>query len=113
MRKLNLLAIIFTIGCYVPIVLAADASITIFSPLDGAKISRKSKIEVSYAIAPGQSGDHVHLYVDGQEAVVLRKLKGSHTVEPLNPGKHAICIKIVNKGHAPIGVETCTNINII
>jgi hypothetical protein len=113
MRKLNLLAISFLFGCYVPIVLAADASISISSPLDGAKISRKSKIEVSYEAVPGQNGDHVHLYVDDQEAVVLRKLKGNHTIESLDPGKHAICIKIVNKAHAPIGVQACNNINII
>lgn len=113
MRILNLLVISFVFGCYVPVVLAADASISISSPLDGAKISRKSKIEVSYEVVPGQNGDHVHLYVDGKEAVVLRKLKGSHTVESLDPGKHAICIKIVNKGHAPIGVQACTNISIV
>lgn len=113
MRKLNLLVISFLFGCYAPVVLAADASISISSPLDGAKISRKSKIEVSYEVVPGQNGDHVHLYVDDKEAVVLRKLKGNYTVESLDPGKHAICIKIVNKGHAPIGVQACTNINIV
>lgn len=113
MRILNPLVILLSFGCYVPFVLAADASVTISSPPDGAKISRKSKIEVSYEAAPGPNGDHVHLYVDDKEAVVLRKLKGNHTVEPLDPGKHAICIKIVNKGHTPIGVQACTNINII
>lgn len=113
MRKLNLLIMSFLFGCYVPIVLAADASISISTPPDGAKISRKSKIEVSYEVAPGQSGDHVHLYVDDKEAVVLRKLKGNHTIESLDPGKHAICIKIVNKGHAPIGVQACTNFSVI
>jgi hypothetical protein len=113
MRKLNLLVISFIFGCYVPVVLAADASISISTPLDGAKISRKSKVEVSYEVVPGQNGDHVHLYVDEKEAVVLRKLKGNHTIESLDPGKHAICIKIVNKGHTPIGAQACTNINII
>lgn len=113
MRKLNLLVISLFLGCYVPAVLAADASISISSPLDGAKISRKSKIEVSYDIVPGQNGDHVHLYIDDKEAVVLRKLKGNYTIESLDPGKHTICIKIVNKGHAPIGVQACTNISIV
>ena len=113
MRTINLLVIPFLFGCYVPVALAADASISISSPLDGAKISRKSKIEVSYEVVPGQNGDHVHLYVDDKEAVVLRKLKGNHTIESLEPGKHALCIKIVNKGHAPIGVQACTSINIV
>jgi len=113
MRKLNLLVLSFLFGCYVPVVLAADASISISSPVDGAKISSKSKIDVSYEVVPGQNGDHVHLYVDDKEAVVLRKLKGNYTIESLEPGKHAICIKIVNKGHAPIGVQACTNISIV
>ncbi len=113
MRILNPLIISLFLGCYIPVVLAADASVTISSPLDGAKISRKSKIEVSYEIVPGQNGDHVHLYVDDKEAVVIRKLKGNHTVESLDPGKHTICIKIVNKGHTPIGVQACTNIIVI
>ncbi|MDO8369435.1 MAG: hypothetical protein Q7S71_01755 [Candidatus Nitrotoga sp.] len=113
MRILNPLIISLFFGYYIPVVLAADASVTISSPIDGAKISRKSKIEVSYEIMPGQNGDHVHLYVDDKEAVVIRKLKGNHIVEPLDPGKHAICIKIVNKGHTPIGVQACTNINVI
>jgi len=113
MRTLNLLAMSFFLGCYVPVVLAADASVTISSPTDGAKISSKSKIKVSYDVTRGQQGDHVHLYVDEKEIVVLRKLKGDYTVEPLDAGKHAICIKIVNKGHTPIGVQACTNVNII
>lgn len=113
MRILNLLAISFFLGCYVPVALAADASVTISSPTDGSKISGKSKIEISYEVTRGQHGDHVHLYVDEKEVVVLRKLKGNYTVESLDPGKHAICIKIVNKGHTPIGVQACTNINII
>jgi hypothetical protein len=112
MRILKPLIISFLMGSYVPVILAADSSVTISSPPDGAKISRKSKIEVAYEVVPGPNGDHVHLYVDDKEAVVIRKLKSSYTVEPLDPGKHAICIKIVNKGHTPIGSQACTNINV-
>ncbi|CAH1387858.1 hypothetical protein [Candidatus Nitrotoga sp. M5] len=113
MRTLHLLAISLFLGCYVPVALAADASVTISSPADGAKISSKTKLKVSYEVTQGQRGDHVHLYVDEKEIAVLRKLKGDHAVEPLDPGKHAICIKIVNKGHTPIGVQACTNVNVV
>lgn len=113
MRILKPLIVSFFLSSYVSVALAADASVTISSPIDGAKISRKSKIEVSYEVIPGPNGDHVHLYVDEKEAVVIRKLKSNYTVEPLDPGKHAICIKIVNKGHTPIGSQACTNINVI
>jgi len=113
MRILKPLIISIFLSSYVPVVVAADTTVTISSPIDGAKINRKSKIEVSYEVIPGPNGDHVHLYVDGKEAVVIRKLKSIYTVEPLDPGKHAICIKIVNKGHTPIGSQACTNINVI
>ena len=113
MRILKPLIISIFLSSYVSAALAADASVTISSPIDGAKISRKSKIEVSYEVISGPNGDHVHLYVDEKEAVVIRKLKSTYTVEPLDPGKHAICIKIVNKGHTPIGSQACTNINVI
>ena len=40
MRTLNSLAVLFAIGCYVPLALADDASVTISSPADGAKLGR-------------------------------------------------------------------------
>jgi hypothetical protein len=113
MRVLNSLAILLSLTFGVPLALAADASVTISSPADNAKVSHTSKVDVSYEVAPGMSGDHVHLYVDEMEAVVLRKLKGVHTLDPLTTGKHTICIKIVNKGHTPIGTQACTHVNAV
>lgn len=113
MRILKSLMMSFFLSSYISIAVAADASVTISSPINGAKISKKSKIEVSYEIVPGSNGDHIHLYVDDKEAVVIRKLKSIYTIEALDPGKHAICIKIVNKGHTPIGSQACININVI
>ena len=83
-------------------VLAADASVTISSPADGAK--------VSYEVVPGPKGDHVHLYVDGGEASILRQLKGTTSVDTLTAGPHTLCIKIVDKAHTPIGVEKCIKV---
>ena len=112
MRTLKSLAVLLAFGCYVPLVLADDASVTIFSPADGAKLSRTALTKIDYEVIPGPKGDHSHLYVDDKEVGVLRQLKGSHTLEALAPGKHEICIKIVNKGHTPIGIQQCIKVTV-
>ena len=91
------------------IALAQDASITIASPADGAKVGT-SAVKVAYSVVTGPKGDHVHLYVDDQEAAVLRQLKGSYTIDSLKAGAHTLCIKIVDKSHTPIGVEKCIKV---
>ncbi len=97
---------------YSQIGLAANASVTITAPANGATLDAMAQNQVIYNVVPGANGDHVHLYVDNKEAAILRQLKGSHTLETLTPGKHDICIKIVNKGHTPIGVEQCIKVNV-
>jgi cellobiose-specific phosphotransferase system component IIB len=91
-------------------VLAQDASVTISSPADGAKVSASAPTKVTYDVVPGPKGDHVHLYVDGGEATVLRQLKGTTTVDTLKAGPHTLCIKVVDKAHTPIGVEKCIKV---
>src|SRR3989338_8105897 len=39
-----------------------------------------------------------------------RQKKGSSTLDPLMPGMHEICAKMVNKNHTPIGVERCIKV---
>ena len=83
------LAASIVLGCYVPVALAADASVTISSPQEGAKISPK-EVNVTYEIVLGPNSNHAHLYVDNGEPVIIRALKGSHTVGTLAPGKHSM-----------------------
>lgn len=109
---LKSLLVVASLASQAPSVLAADGSVTISSPVDGAKLSRSATTTVTYDVAPGTKGDHVHLYVDSGEASVLRQLKGSHTLNKLAPGMHDICIKVVNKAHAPIGVEKCIKVSV-
>jgi len=106
------MAVLLAFGCYVPLVLADDASVTISSPADGAKLSRTAQTKINYEVMPAPKGDHTHLYVDDKEIGVLRQLKGSHTLEALAPGMHEICIKIVNKGHTTIGVQQCIKVSV-
>ena len=112
MRTLKLLAVLFAFGCFVPLVLADDASVTIFSPADGAKLSRTAQTKINYEVIPGLKGDHVHLYVDDNKEDASRQLKGSLSLEPMAPGKHKICILIASKGHTPTGVQQCIKISV-
>ena len=81
-------------------------------PPDGAKLDAMSQNRIDYQVNPGPRGSHIHLYVDNEEAAILRKLSGSHPLESLPPGAHSLCIKVVNKAHVPIGVEQCIKVNI-
>ena len=112
MRTLKSLAVLLAFGCYVPLALADNASVIISSPVDSAKLSRTAQTKINYEVMPGPQGDHTHLYVDDKEVAVLRPLKGSHTLEALAPGKHEICIRIVSRGHTPIGVQQCIKVSV-
>lgn len=92
------------------VAVAEEASVTIISPADGAKLDLMAENRVQYTVVPGPRGDHVHFYVDGDEKAVLRQLKGSYLLESLSEGTHQLCIKVVNKNHTPIGVEQCINV---
>ena len=95
-----------------PLAMAAEGSITIESPKDGAKLDAMNQNKLVYAVVPGPGGDHVHVYVDGKEVGILRQLKGSYTLETLAAGPHDICIKVVNKAHTPTGVQHCVKVQV-
>lgn len=92
--------------------LAQDTSVKITSPADGAQLDGTARNAVVYEVTPGPHGDHVHLYVDNKEAAILRQARGSHALTKLSPGKHDICIKVVNKAHTPIGVDQCVKVSV-
>lgn len=108
---LALPAALFSISTCVAAEAPAPYAKIIF-PADGVKLDAKTLDRVDYDVAPGASGDHIHLYVDGKEAGILRKLSGSHPLEPMSPGAHTLCIKVVNKAHVPIGVEQCNKVSV-
>lgn len=83
-------------------------TVKIISPLDGAKI--KNTLKMDFDINPGPKGNHVHMYTDGKEVAVIKKLKGQYTFKNLSAGKRELCIKVVDKGHTPIGVEKCIHV---
>lgn len=92
--------------------LAQEGSITITQPMEGAQLDGMAQNKVVYAVMPGPRGNHVHLYVDAKEVAILRQLKGEYTLKDLASGPHDICIKVVDKGHTPIGVEQCVKVSV-
>ncbi len=89
---------------------AAEGSITINSPSNGASVSVQNKVQVNYAATLGPNGDHLHLYVDGKRVDVLRQLKGSAELDASPAGKHHICLTENMTSHAPTGVEKCVDV---
>ena len=87
-----------------------EGTVTISSPADKSKLSGTST-KIVFDVAPGPSkGDHVHVYVDGDEVAVLRQLKGSYPVDKLAIGKHWLCVRVVDKGNTPVGLEKCVEV---
>lgn len=104
MKQLNRVSLFVVLLGFASLLFAAEGSITVSSPADGAKLKADAENKVVYEIVPGPTGDHFHMYVDGKEDVV-RSLKGSYALPKLAPGSHTITLKVVTKGHVPTGLE--------
>ncbi|MBI2313943.1 MAG: hypothetical protein HYU77_15705 [Betaproteobacteria bacterium] len=91
---------------------AAEPHVRITAPADGARLDAMDQNRLAYEVVPGPRGDHVHVYVDGKEAGILRQLSGSYLLETLAPGPSVLCVKVVNKAHVPIGVEQCIRVTV-
>lgn len=107
MRILGLITLLLTFLFQPSFVLAADDSVVISSPKDGDIFSQNKKIKVKYKATLGKKGHHLHLYLDDQPEVMLHKLKGSYMLKPLAPGKHGICVRLMDKEHAETGIQDC------
>lgn len=90
--------------------MAANGTVTISSPADGAMVAAGAKIKLSYMTDTGHDGNHLHLNVDGKRMDVIRQLKGTIEVDGLTPGKHRLCLVVNTKGHTPTGPEACVNV---
>jgi len=84
---------------------ASSGSAEILSPADGATLSVSQKNTVEYKVALGKRGNHLHIWVDGEKGPSQKSLHGNYTLPKLTPGKHAIILKVVDKGHVPTGPE--------
>ncbi len=96
----------------IPLTALGQGKVLITSPADGATLDAMDEIRLAYEIDPGPRGDHAHLYVDGREVAILRKLKGSYLLDTLSSGKRSLCVKVVNKAHVPIGIGQCIQVTV-
>ena len=92
--------------------LAAEGSVRISAPTEGAVLAAQDKHTIEYEVDPGLRGNHIHLYDNGREVAILRSLKGSRAIGKLAPGSHELCIKVVNRAHVPIGAEDCVKVEV-
>lgn len=109
MNPRTTLVVATMIGIVTPLAASAAGApyVRITQPVDGARLDAMAQNRLVYKVEPGPRGDHVHVYVDDREVGILRQLEGGYTLETLAPGRHALCIKVVNKAHTPIGVQDC------
>ncbi|MFN2309021.1 MAG: hypothetical protein ABR553_04705 [Gammaproteobacteria bacterium] len=91
-------------------VAGAEGMVTILSPAEGAKLNAFDENVITYRVVPGPRGDHVHLYDNDQELAVIRQLEGSYPLTSVGMGDRELCIKVVNRAHVPIGIESCVNV---
>ena len=90
----------------------AEGHARIKAPVEGAVFEHGSEIKLVYDVAPGPKGHHVHVHLDGTEHGILRRLRGVYGFPPLSPGRHELCVKVVNRAHVPIGVQECVSITV-
>lgn len=111
-RKTVLHGLVIALIATWPAIAMAQGKVAITSPIDGSTLDALDENQLVYEVEPGPRGDHVHVYVDGKEVGILRKLKGSYLLESLTPGNRSLCIKVVNKAHVPIGIEKCVRVTV-
>ena len=88
----------------------AQGVVTINSPAEGAKVGL-SGVKVAFEVTAAPKGDHVHVFLDGEQVTEFRQLKGTYTVDKLTAGRHWVCFRVVDKGHTPVGAEKCVTLN--
>lgn len=112
LKKLQYACYIVMVGMGISVShVSADPNLNILSPADGAVFEEGESISVKYEIKPNPGGDHSHIYINHKEAGILRRKKAVFVLDPLPAGEHSICLKVVNKAHAPIGQETCIKVS--
>lgn len=113
MNGIKTAAILLATGLSWPLALSAQtAAVRIDEPKEGATLDAKAKNNLVYEYQPAPPGDHVHAYVDGKQVAILRERKGRYPLKSLSPGMREVCVKMVNKAHAPIGVDQCVQVSV-
>lgn len=111
-RYAALLLAALAASCPLPTPAAPQPVIDILAPNAGATLQARDQNVLRYAVAGANQGDYVHVIIDGVEVGILRRLKGSYTMETLAPGHHRICVGVVSRAHRPVGKLKCVKVNV-
>lgn len=99
-------------GAFCSLAQAEESLVTLSAPTDGEKLAAGQSYKAEYAVKEGSHAHHVHLFVDGEEVGTAHKLKGSFGYGPLKTGEHKVCAAAVNKGHTPLGAQSCATVSV-
>jgi hypothetical protein len=91
---------------------AEEGLVTLKSPAEGEKLETGKTYKVEYKVKEGTKAHHVHLFVDGAEVGTAHKREGSFSLGPLKAGERKVCVAPVNKGHTPIGEQSCVTVTV-
>lgn len=85
-----------------------DGKITIMSPEPDQMLQSGSGIKLQYKVQLSSSGDHLHVYVDNGNPIIVRKVSGCPcgiVLPDLSSGTHIVRVKEATSSHALTGNE--------
>lgn len=111
------------VGCFLAlsffisgsVAFAADGSITILEPKNGADLASGSGNELKYEVQLSPSGNHLHVYIDDMSPMIVREVKNcpcSIKLPKLAAGKHMVDIKEATSSHALTGVGSSVSFSV-
>jgi len=87
----------------------SGGSISLESPKQGQSFDDGSNIQLKYVLNRSINGNHLHLYIDDGDPIIIRKVIGcpcTFELPELSTGKHRISVKEATASHALTGVES-------
>lgn len=90
-------------------------SVTILSPKNDAVLKSNAENKLEFNVKLGQSGNHVHIYVDNGSPIVDRDVgycPCKVNLPKLSPGKHTIAVKEATAAHALTGAEAAVTVTV-
>lgn len=95
--------------------LAASGSLTILKPVNGETLNSGSNNVLEYNITLSPTGNHVHVYIDDQSPMIVRKVTNCPCkidLPMLSPGKHTIAVKEATVNHVLTGLESSVSFTV-
>jgi hypothetical protein len=102
LRISSILSAVVGVAGVTAVAMAADVSLTIVAPADGA-VFETSNIPIETRFVRGTMGDHLHIYVDGKFAKTTKR--ETMTLWDVRDGEHTIEVRAASREKDEKGVE--------